>query len=447
MPRFRYSIALLLNTLGLTLGLAAIRPSLALAPRLETSHPIFVELNYVGALKELYELRDRVHMELKALPEASPKQDIGALSPYLSLAHLTHRVAQRIQTEEKAEAAYHRAIELGHQALSTRSSGRGSLSALKQEEFLWKAAIKRLATIPPESLLADQATAKRQQYEWIVEPISVKIDLAQSGFLKEIAAQTGLPQRVRISVCHISGECRNYQGDRPPASPASLIKLPIAVVLMHKVMTEGVDLDTRVYIEPANFTENADGAKIFIDHEYTLREIMARMIKESNNIATNQLIDFLGRDYINQTLRQMEYPVTFVDYKLVGDRIFPKNAGSKPNRTTTNELTEMMRRIYTFENPGDEEILDALVGQYDWDFGYMALKGLGPNVHWIGEKLGQNSKVIGTVVAVKIGDERYVITATIDRSADKFKLRRIIRGVVEHILEEGDFEGVQPSRV
>ena len=76
----------------------------------------------------------------------------------------------------------------------------------------------------------------------------------------------------------------------------------------------------------------------------------------------------------------------------------------------------------------------------------MALKGLGPTVHWIGEKLGQNSKVIGTVVAVKIGDDRYVITATIDRSANKYKLRKIIRGVVEYILEEGHFEGVRRRR-
>ena len=446
MPRFWYSLAILLNTLGATLGLAAIRPSLALAPHLETAHPILIELTCVGALRELYDLRDRIQAEIRSLPKLSNRRDIGAISPYLTLAQLTHRVAQRIQMEEKAEAAYRRALELVEQAETTRQSGDRSLPSLKQEEFLWRAAIKRLQAIPSTSLQADQAAEKISRYEQIVQPISAQIDLAQSDFLKEIAAQTGLPRRVRITVCHLSGECRNYQGDRPPASPASLIKLPIAVVLMHKAATENIDLDTQVYIEPDNFTENADGAKIFVDHRYTLREVMARMIKESNNIATNQLIDYLGRNYINQTLREMGYPVTFVDYKLVGDRIYPKNAGSKPNRTTTNELTEMMRRIYNFQNLGDEEILDALVGQYDWDFGYMALKGLEPTVHWIGEKLGQNSKVIGTVVAVKIGGDRYMITATIDRSANKHKLRQIIRGVVEHILEQGPFEGVPHSR-
>ena len=430
----------------MTLGLAAIRPTLALAPRLETSHPIFIELTYVDALKELYALRDLIQAEIQSLPKLDNRRDIGAISPYLTLAQLTHRVAQRIQIEEKAEAAYDRAIELAQQAQTTRQSGEKSLQALKQEEFLWRAAIKRFQAIPPGSLLAEQAAEKIQQYEQIVKPLSAKIDLAQSGFLTEIAAQTGLPKRVRITVCHLSGECRNYQGDRPPASPASLIKLPIAVVLMHKAVTENIDLNTQVYIEPDNFTENADGSKIFVDREYTLREVMARMINESNNIATNQLIDYLGRDYINQTLREMGYGVTFVGYKLVGDRIYPKNAGSKPNRTTTNELTEMMRRIYTFQNPGDEEILDALVSQNDWDFGYMALQDLGPTVHWIGEKLGQNSKVIGTVVAVKIGDERYVITATIDRSANQHKLRQIIRSIAEQILDQGPFEGVRRSR-
>ena len=133
MPRFRYSITILLNTLGVTLGLAAIRPSLALAPRLETSHPIFIELTYVGALKELYGLRDRIQAEIQSLPKLSNRGDIGAISPYLTLAQLTHRVAQRIQMEEKAEAAYSRAIELGKQAQTTRNSGGGSLSALDRK--------------------------------------------------------------------------------------------------------------------------------------------------------------------------------------------------------------------------------------------------------------------------------------------------------------------------
>jgi beta-lactamase class A len=163
------------------------------------------------------------------------------------------------------------------------------------------------------------------------------------------------------------------------------------------------------------------------------------MINESNNIATNQLVDYLGWDYINTTLTEMGFPNTTVHTKLVGDRTYPTyNRGTAPNTTTTNELTEMMRQIYTFQHPGDGEILDALVSQYDHDFGYTALKSLDrQRVSWIGEKTGQNSKVIGSTLAVKVDDERYVLTVTLDHSANQFMLRQIIQDVVQHLLNGG----------
>jgi beta-lactamase class A len=111
---------------------------------------------------------------------------------------------------------------------------------------------------------------------------------------------------------------------------------------------------------------------------------------------------------------------------------------------TTNEVTEMMRQIYTFAHAGDEEILDALVGQYDWDFGYRAVKQLkSERVAWIGEKTGQNSKMIGSSVAVKIDDQRYVMTVTIDHSGNQQRLRQVIQGVIQHILDDGHFTAPQ----
>jgi beta-lactamase class A len=105
---------------------------------------------------------------------------------------------------------------------------------------------------------------------------------------------------------------------------------------------------------------------------------------------------------------------------------------------TTNEVTEMMRQVYTFEGPGATEILDAMVGQYDWDFGYTAISKLrNKRVAWIGEKTGQNSNMIGSSTALKIDDERYVLTVTIDNSGNKYQLRQVIGDVIQHVLDEG----------
>lgn len=441
----KYPLAIAAATAGITLGLAAIHPMLAMAPLLNQSHPLLRELDQASSLDSLEQLRDRMQSDLRTLPQTAYTQDMRRLDPYYTLAQLTQRVTQRIQGEHQAETAFQRAQELAVQAQTTRQKGNGSLQALQQEEFLWQAAIQQLQTIPQDSLQAPLAQAKIEQYGRIVEPISRKVDQAQSAFLADIAEDTGRPEAIRISLCHLAGECRNYQGNVPPASPASLIKLPVAVALMHKVTTEHIDLKKKIYIDPHNFTENADGAKIFVDHKYPLEEVMVRMIKESNNIATNQLVDYLGWDYINDTLAEMGFPKTQVSTKLVGESTYPtQNMGSAPNTTTANELTEMMRQVYTFQNPGDEEILDALVGQYDWDFGYTALKQLDrKRVTWIGEKTGQNSKVIGSCVGVKVDNERYVLTVTIDYSANQVMLRQVIKDVVQHLLDNGHLVGTE----
>ncbi len=370
-------------------------------------------------------------------------QEMGDLAPYFTLVRETRQAQQRMEAESVAEANLQRSKELAVQGIAARDAartdGEETLEELRQQEYLWTAALDQLAQIPEDSIFADLAAAKREDYAAILQPVAAAIDKLDSAFLADIAESTGRPRAIRITICHLSGECRDYKGDEPPASPASLIKLPLAVVLMHKVMEEGIDLDDPIYIDPHNWTENANGAKIFIKRDYPLREVMVRMIKESNNIATNQLIDYLGWEYMDQTLQELGYTQTKIRTKLIGDRTAPtRNRAVGVNVMTSNEVTEMMRQIYTFTNPGDEEILDALVGQYDWDFGYLAVKQLkNPRVAWIGEKTGQNSKVIGSSVAVKIDGERYVLTVTIDNSANQVMLRQVIGDTIQHILDEG----------
>jgi beta-lactamase class A len=370
-------------------------------------------------------------------------QGMGDLAPYFTVVQAARLSRERLEMEAAADANLQRSKELAVQGIAVRDAGREdgeeTLEELQQQEYLWEAAIRQLDQIPEDSILAETAAEKRTDYQAILDPVKEDIDQLQSAFLAEIAEATGRPHAIRITICHLTGECRDYKGDQPPASPASLIKLPLAVVLMHKVMEEGIDLSEPMYIDPHNWTENANGAKIFIKQEYPIREVMVRMIKESNNIATNQLIDYLGWEYMDETLEEMGYEKTKIRTKLIGDRTAPtRNRSVGRNVMTTNEVTEMMRQIYTFTNPGDEEILDALVGQYDWDFGYTAVSKLrNKRVAWIGEKTGQNSNVIGSTTAVKIDDERYIVTVTIDNSANQRMLREVIGNTIQHILDEG----------
>jgi beta-lactamase class A len=445
MRRSIYSLAIALNAVGLTL-IAGLLPGLAVAPQI-VRHPLLAQIDRADSLPQLERLQQQVQQALEEVHAPRFTRDMGELTPYFTLAQVAYRVNQRIEMEEAAEANYRRAQELVTQAIATRDAvreaGEETVQALQQQEYLLESALQQLDKIPEDSILAAQAARKAEEYSAILAPIAARTDEQNSGFLQEIAEATGRPEAIRISICHLSGECRNYQGDVPPASPASLIKVPVAVALMDKVDKEGIDLDSIVYIDPHNWTENADGAKIYVDHEYPLREVMVRMIKESNNIATNQLSDYIGWEAMNETLADRGFSETRVNTKLAGDNTLPsynRASGNGPNTMTTNEVTEMMRQIYTFAHPGDEEILDALVGQYDWEFGYTAVKEVrSKRVAWIGEKTGQNSKVIGSSLAVKIDNERYVMTVTIDYSGNQEMLRQVIRETIQHILENDHF--------
>ncbi|MEM9266869.1 MAG: serine hydrolase [Cyanobacteria bacterium P01_F01_bin.13] len=380
--------------------------------------------------------------DVASLQRVNPE---GVVRPYIALTQLGQSLTERVLQKEQAAHSYDYAIALANQALTLRKQAK-SLELLQQENELWQEAVYALESVHSDSAEYIKAQAKLKEYNTITTVVERRINQEQSKFLAPIAAAKGNPNAVRIALCQLeSDQCRSFRGDVPPVSLASLVKLPLAVALMHQVTSGKASLDEQIYIDPSNFTENAQGAKIFIDKNYTLREVMVRMITESNNIATNQLIDYMGYDAINTALQAEGFTSTVVGHKLVGASTFPKSMGAGRNRSTADELTQMMMRIYSFTKASDEEILNALVGQYDLDFGYRALIKEKPKIFWIGEKTGQNSSVIGSTVAFKVGEERYVMTVTIDKSANQSRLRQIIRDVARHVLEHGPLDQQQPA--
>ncbi|MEA5462476.1 serine hydrolase [Leptothoe sp. PORK10 BA2] len=396
----------------------------------------------VGGIKESEVFSQGPTKEGPAKPEEQLRQlsPDGVIEPYIGLTQTSYDLTQSLLQKEQAAMNYHTAINLAQQALSLRSQG-NSLELRQQEKDLWQDVVRTLGAIHYDSPEYPQAQAKLEEYGAIAMVVNSRINQEKSTFLMPIAAKQANPNDVRISLCQLgTDECRSFNGNVPPASVASLVKLPLAIALMHQVTSGKASLDEQIYIDPSNFTENAQGSKIFVDKTYTLREVMVRMITESNNIATNQLIDYMGYDAINAALKAEGFTTTSVGHKLVGSSTYPQNMGTGRNVSTADELTQMMMRIYSFTKAGDEEILDALVGQYDLDFGYQALVKEKPDIFWIGEKTGQNSSVIGSTLAFKVGEERYAMTVTIDQSGDQGRLRQIIRDVALHILEHGPLD-------
>ncbi|MBD1912197.1 MULTISPECIES: serine hydrolase [unclassified Leptolyngbya] len=407
-----------------------------LAPVLETPHSKTVPFPEAKSLQELYQIRDRLQADLAKRQPVLISSQTGTATAPTELLDSLQAVEIHIQVEESAKQSWNDAIRFANQATALKSQADDSEESAKQAYTLWKQAMDSLKEVSKDSFMAAQAEAKRKEYENNYAVAAYRYDTVRSGFLKAIAEKTGMASRVRVTVCNMQRECRRLRGNEPPASPASLIKVPVAVALMAKLDEEKINPETKIMVSRGNWTE--DAGKIWVGSEYSLKKIMLDMISYSGNIATNQLIDYVGRDYINQVLRDRGYTTTTVRTKLVGQSTYPANLGTPPNVMTTDELTDMMVGIYNQEHPGDDLILEGLVNQYDWELGYEAVKR--PAV-WIGEKTGQNSKVLGSTTGVNIQGERYVITVTIDYTASEPAVKTVIQGVVEYLVKNNGFGG------
>jgi beta-lactamase class A len=435
MRRVAYLLVIPVVALGIVAGLSAANPPLALAPPIETPYAEPPELPPIESMEQLYQMRDRLQADLGRASVFSDGNEAGIFSPPTEMLQTLQAVEIRIQVEENAKQNWDQAIRLATQAVAAQQQSNGSLESAEKVYSLWNDAVSSLRSVPEQSFISEDANAKAEEYEGYLKFASYNYDTARSGYLEPIAEKTGLgSDRVHITVCHAaSRECRRLNGSAPPASPASLIKVPVAIAVMEKVNSENIDLDTPISISRGNYTE--DASDVWVGSEYPLRQVLLRMIEHSSNIATNQLIDYVGRDRINQILSDRGYRVTRVNTKLVGERTYPANAGVGPNEINTDELTEMMVSIYNQEHPGDDELIKTLMSQDDLVLGHQGLRN--SKAFWMGEKTGQNSKALGTTVAFMLDDEYYVVSIVLDYSGNERAIRETVNAIANHIDKNG----------
>ncbi len=394
------------------------------------------------SLDELYKIRDRIVTQLEQPPSPSPEPTLlSRLVPFT--ANSSEKLLQELQSvevqilvEQRANDNFQQAVRLANQALETGRETNQSIDSSRKIQFLWQQALDNLSEVPKNSFLASLTASKTEEYGKNLTAATFQVKQAKSDFLGSVARESGLSDQASIGICQLSRDCIHLRGNSPPISPASLIKLPIAVALMQKVEQEKISLNKQVFVTPGNFTEDSS-TQIVSKQNYPIQVLLEEMIDRSSNIATNQLIDYLGSDYINQFLENRGYQVTRVNFKLMGKNIMPSNPGTGANRVTVNELTEMMVQIYNGETPGAKMLVETLNRQYDRNLGFAALQGT--KAQWLGEKTGENSLVLGTTLAMSIDGEAYMMTVIDKSSGSDIEMRRSIAKIADYIARNPDF--------
>lgn len=147
------------------------------APLLETVQSLQgqnlpMAFSQAKSLEELYQLRDRLKIELNQASEPPKTADYDKpwkyelqLKQYESLLKNLREVEARIILERKAAENWERGLELAGVAVKKGKNDTPSAQSWAEAEDFWGEAIKNLRQIPPESMLAEQAIEKTIQYQ------------------------------------------------------------------------------------------------------------------------------------------------------------------------------------------------------------------------------------------------------------------------------------------
>lgn len=141
---------------------------------------------------------------------------------------------------------------------------------------------------------------------------------------------------------------------------ASLVKLPIVMTLYHLAQQGQLDLHTTLPLRPQDVTPE-DGSIQFdpIGTSYSLRELAARALFESDNTASNMLVDSIGFDAVNTLMQQLGASQTCVSHKFFD---FSEHAGCGI-QTSPHDMALLLMHLLRGDvagPDGSQEILSAL---------------------------------------------------------------------------------------
>lgn len=127
--------------------------------------------------------------------------------------------------------------------------------------------------------------------------------------------------------------------------PASTIKLLILITLIDQAAAGVRDMQTVLTLEASDIVDGS-GTLQFEEpgSTYTLAELAWYMIAQSDNVAANILIDYLGFDAINQEASNLGLSGTYLANKFNSTETHDPTTGSY---TTTRDLARMLQHIAT----------------------------------------------------------------------------------------------------
>jgi beta-lactamase class A len=134
-------------------------------------------------------------------------------------------------------------------------------------------------------------------------------------------------------------------------APASMIKLFVMAKTMQDVHDGKLSLDEKITIKKNDAVGGAGVTTWYnAGEQRTVEQLMTVMITDSDNTATNILIDRLGMQNINRYLQQQGFRDTALVYKMMMGR-----KGKKKNLSSVRDIGSLFSRLYYHQLVGEQE--------------------------------------------------------------------------------------------
>lgn len=137
---------------------------------------------------------------------------------------------------------------------------------------------------------------------------------------------------------------------------AGCMKLPIAVSLIKAEEDKKIDFLDRIKIDSKDKVYGTGIIHEFNEREYTIFELLVAMLIQSDNTATNKIIDIVGMENINNDIKSMGLMNTVLNRKTTDERDLKDEV---ENITSAYDLAQIWKHLYnaTFLNEKNSQML------------------------------------------------------------------------------------------
>jgi len=169
------------------------------------------------------------------------------------------------------------------------------------------------------------------------------------------------PGRIGIYVKDIStGRDWEYHADEVFPS-ASLIKVPVMIGIFEKLRRNEIDLDDELVLKKGEKRGGSGNLRrLRYGTRLTVRQLVEKMITESDNTATRMLVDHVGLEYLQERFTRMGLKQTGIYPEGLSLSSLPVG---RENYTTPREMCMLLEGIYRgqmVDKPSSESMLEIM---------------------------------------------------------------------------------------